>query len=147
VTAAAAELLDGSRQQLNPAVRTRLLHEAAGDPLALIELPVAAARSGPNTRMPGVLPLTERLEQAFAARVAELPEPTRLLLLVAALDDGDGDRRPRRLYRALPAPADALQIAHLAADGLSNRESSGSPLAASSRHRSPCSGTSGRSTG
>ena len=45
---------------------------------------------------PGSLPLTERLERAFAARVAELPEATRLVLLVAALnDDGDRERDPR----------------------------------------------------
>ena len=40
-------------------------------------------------QVPGGLPLTERLERAFAARVADLPEQTRLLLLVAALNDGD----------------------------------------------------------
>ena len=38
--------------------------------------------------LPPWLPLTERLEQAFAARVAGLPKATRTLLLVAALDDG-----------------------------------------------------------
>ena len=39
--------------------------------------------------MPGGLPLTERLERAFAARVSDLPDATRLVLLVAALSDGD----------------------------------------------------------
>ena len=34
-----------------------------------------------------MVPLTDRLEHAFAARVAELPESTRWLLLVAAVDD------------------------------------------------------------
>ena len=37
--------------------------------------------------MPGLVPLTDRLEQAFAARVSDLPEETRLLLLTAALND------------------------------------------------------------
>ena len=39
--------------------------------------------------MPGLVPLTERLERAFAARAAELPLETQLLLLVAALNDGE----------------------------------------------------------
>ena len=85
--AAAAELLDSSGQQLTVAVRDRLLEEAAGNPLALIELPLVAAGLAPGASMPGVSPLTERLEQAFAARVSDLPEQTRLLLLVAALND------------------------------------------------------------
>jgi DNA-binding CsgD family transcriptional regulator len=86
---AAAELLDSSAQPLTVAVRNRLLQQAAGNPLALIELPVAAARLEPGAPMPGVVPLTERLEQAFAARVSDLPETTRLPLVVAALNDGE----------------------------------------------------------
>src|SRR5580693_401240 len=85
--AEAMALLDASAQQLSPVVRDRLLSEAAGNPLALIELPIAAARQEPITL--GSLPLTQRLEQAFAARVSDLPEATQLLLLVAAhSDDG-----------------------------------------------------------
>jgi hypothetical protein len=37
----------------------------------------------------GALPLTERLERAFAARVSDLPDATRLVLRVAALNDSD----------------------------------------------------------
>jgi hypothetical protein len=42
--AEAMTLLDASAQQLSPAIRDRLLSEAAGNPLALTELPVTAAR-------------------------------------------------------------------------------------------------------
>src|SRR5580693_678085 len=85
--AEAMALLDMSARQLSPVIRDRLLSEAAGNPLALIELPIAAARQEPITL--GSLPLTQRLEQAFAARVSDLPEATQLLLLVAAhSDDG-----------------------------------------------------------
>jgi DNA-binding CsgD family transcriptional regulator len=85
--AEAMALLDMSARQLSPVIRDRLLTEAAGNPLALIELPIAAARQEPITL--GSLPLTQRLEQAFAARVSDLPEATQLLLLVAAhSDDG-----------------------------------------------------------
>jgi DNA-binding CsgD family transcriptional regulator len=86
--AAAAQLLDVSAQQLSPAIRDRILREAAGNPLALIELPHTAGRM--EQMAAGALPLTERLERAFAARVSELPEETRLLLQVAALNDGEG---------------------------------------------------------
>jgi hypothetical protein len=85
--AEAMTLLDTSARQLSPVIRNRLLTEAAGNPLALTELPIAAAQQEPVTL--GSLPLTERLEQAFAARVSDLPEATQLLLLVAAhSDDG-----------------------------------------------------------
>ncbi|WP_028932626.1 AAA family ATPase [Pseudonocardia spinosispora] len=80
----AAELLDAVAPGLAPSVRTRVLAEAAGNPLALIELP----RAVEGVVLDGtVLPLTERLERAFAARVAQLPPSTRTCLLVAALDD------------------------------------------------------------
>lgn len=85
--AEAMTLLDTSAQPLSPVIRDRLLSEAAGNPLALIELPITAARQEPVTL--GSLPLTRRLEQAFAARVSDLPEATRVLLLVAAHSDDD----------------------------------------------------------
>lgn len=69
-------------KRLRPEVRERVLREAAGNPLALVELPtvVETGRTGP---------LTARLEHAFADRMANLPEATRTLLLVAALNDSD----------------------------------------------------------
>ncbi|MBN6041046.1 AAA family ATPase [Amycolatopsis sp. 195334CR] len=79
----AAELLDSTAFGLEPEVRERLLAEAAGNPLALIELPAALDRLDP------VLPLTDRLHRAFAARVAELPDETRTALLIAALAQSD----------------------------------------------------------
>jgi DNA-binding CsgD family transcriptional regulator len=87
--AVAAELLDASAQQLSVVARDQLLREAAGNPLALIELPLASAGLQPDPTMPGQLPLTERLEEAFAARVSGLPDDTRLLVLVTALIDGE----------------------------------------------------------
>lgn len=81
---AAAEVLDAVAPRLAPAVRTRLLAEAAGLPLALTELPAAVAQLD---GLDPVLPLTERLERTFTARVAALPEATRTALLVAALNE------------------------------------------------------------
>ncbi|GAA5173428.1 LuxR family transcriptional regulator [Pseudonocardia eucalypti] len=82
-----AELLDSVAPGLSPVVRARVLHEAAGNPLALTELP-DALRSPGDPPADG-LPLTARLERAFGAKVAELSEATRTALLVAALHDGD----------------------------------------------------------
>jgi DNA-binding CsgD family transcriptional regulator len=79
--ATAAALLDAAAPDLPPSAREHVLREAGGNPLALLELPAVAAEPG--------LPLTERLERAFAGRVSDLPDATRLVLLVAALNDGD----------------------------------------------------------
>lgn len=81
------QLLDANAPELPQAERNRILEEASGNPLALIELPLTAEPA--SLPHPGLVPLTVRLERAFAARVADQPEDTRLLLLVAALDDGD----------------------------------------------------------
>ena len=85
----AAVLLDAASPRLSLAVRRRVLREAGGNPLALLELPTAAAQGDQERSPTPALPLTERLERAFAGRAAELPEATRLILLVAALSDGE----------------------------------------------------------
>ena len=69
-------------------LKVRILDEAAGNPLALIELPAAAA-SLDGAEPADALPLPTRLEQAFAARLAGVDSDTRRLLLLAALEDGD----------------------------------------------------------
>jgi DNA-binding CsgD family transcriptional regulator len=86
--AAAGELLDGTSPGLPPAARSRVLAEAGGNPLALIELPAALTADPGTAAAPGRLPLTRRLEQALAARAAELPRAAQALLLIAAADDG-----------------------------------------------------------
>ncbi|MFJ6673866.1 AAA family ATPase [Actinosynnema sp. NPDC091369] len=78
---AAAEFLASTAPGLARAARERVLAQAAGNPLALAELPAAAQGDGAD------VPLTDRLERAFTARVAALPARTRAALLVAALND------------------------------------------------------------
>ena len=77
-----------SPRALTGGARDRVLREAAGNPLALIELPLTAD-SEAAVAQPGLVSLTQRLERAFAARLSDLPEDTRLLLLVTALNDRD----------------------------------------------------------
>ena len=83
---AAAELLMSRVPDLPTALRARILAEAAGNPLALVELPSAIAQSpGEAPREP--VALSTRLEHSFAARHEKLPESTQALLLIASVDD------------------------------------------------------------
>jgi DNA-binding CsgD family transcriptional regulator len=71
-----------------PAVIRRLREDGRGNPLALLELGEGLTepqRLGTNP-LPPVLRSGRGLKSLFAARVDELPKPTRDLLLVAALD-------------------------------------------------------------
>lgn len=85
--AAAEQLLDRQAPALPVGMRWRVLAEAAGNPLALVELP-QALDSGTASTSSEFLPLTTRLERAFAIRLAGLPPATRALLLVSAANDG-----------------------------------------------------------
>ncbi len=78
--ASARSLLE--RTPLPAATQRRVLTLAAGNPLALVELPLSADAGG-------LLPLTERLERSFTAQQADLAPSTRALLRVAAADDSD----------------------------------------------------------
>lgn len=81
----AAQLLDRDAPDLHPVARARVLAEAAGNPLALVELPraLADASDGLSQEPPT---LTARLERAFAASLDRVSPQTRLCLLAAALD-------------------------------------------------------------
>ncbi|MFI6920815.1 AAA family ATPase [Nonomuraea spiralis] len=86
---AANRLLDLQPDSPTGHTRTRILDQAGGNPLALVELTRAATTA---TRLPdaGPLPLTDRLERIFAARLDGLPAATtRALLLLAATDSAE----------------------------------------------------------
>ncbi|WP_433714765.1 helix-turn-helix transcriptional regulator [Nocardia sp. CA-084685] len=80
----AAALVDSRGPDLSPAVRYRLLAEAGGNPLALLELPAVLAAERTESSGPNPLPLTQRLQVAFHGQVTRLPAATRTLLLIAA---------------------------------------------------------------
>jgi DNA-binding CsgD family transcriptional regulator len=115
---ASRQLLRAHFPDLGPTTVERILAEAQGNPLALLELPVAL---GPRMRasakaLPSTLPLGRRLHSLFGSRISELPPRTRLLLLRMALD-GTGDVRVlgaefRADLRDL-APAEEARLAHL----------------------------------
>src|SRR5262249_23589355 len=99
-------------------VRERIVAEARGNPLALLELPqqLDAGELAGGFALPRIDDVPGRIEEQSRARIAALPEPTRRLLLVAAADPvGD----PALLWSAaqlLGIEPDAAEPAQ--ADGL-----------------------------
>jgi DNA-binding CsgD family transcriptional regulator len=84
--AAARALLAERQAPLAEQLRRRVLDEARGNPLALLELPAGLRESAEGAAVPGSLPLTSRLQLAFHGRVSHLPRAAQTLLLVAAAD-------------------------------------------------------------
>src|SRR5215468_10938011 len=115
-----ARMLLGSvvRFGLDESVRDRIVAEAGGNPLALLELPrgLAPAQLAAGLGLAGAQPVPARIEQAFGRRLAALPADTRSLMLIAAAEPA-GD--PVLIWRAagrLGIPASAAEAAE--ADGL-----------------------------
>jgi DNA-binding CsgD family transcriptional regulator len=111
--AAATLLADRTGPSLAPAVRDRLLALSVGNPLALIELPGALSAEQLSGREPLLepLPVGERVEGAFLARIRHLEPDAQALLLLAAADDmGD--------LAAVLRAATELGIDRRALDGL-----------------------------
>jgi DNA-binding CsgD family transcriptional regulator len=86
---AAARLLEASAPEATGLVREWLLSEAAGNPLALLELPrgLSPAQLEGRAALPETTPLSSRLRSAFMQRIDLLPAETRTSLLIAAVDD------------------------------------------------------------
>ena len=106
---------------LDESVRGRIIDEARGNPLALLELlreRSSAALAG-GFAVPNRLPLPNRIQDSYRRRVAVLPAATQQLLLLAAADPvGD----PNLLWRAaselgIPVaaavPAEADELLHI----------------------------------
>jgi DNA-binding CsgD family transcriptional regulator len=79
-----------------------LLRTAAGNPLALRELPAGIPPGGPTGEP---LPLVDRLQEAFLDRLRHHSEPARRLLLLAA---ADGTGQLAVLRKALSDPMPSL---------------------------------------
>ncbi|GAA3680850.1 LuxR family transcriptional regulator [Lentzea roselyniae] len=84
-------------------VRERIIAEARGNPLALLELPrvMTAAELAGGFARPDARPLTSQIEQTFARRIASLPAMTQLLLLAAAAEPAGDVSLLRRAAEAL----------------------------------------------
>ncbi|HKC29845.1 MAG TPA: LuxR C-terminal-related transcriptional regulator [Jatrophihabitans sp.] len=99
--------------RLDERVMERIVAEARGNPLALLELPrgLTPGQLAGGFGLPAALPLFTGIEQSFMRRLARLPRYARRLLLVAAAEPlGD----PALLWRA----AKQLRISETAADAV-----------------------------
>jgi predicted ATPase len=88
----ANRLLDSQPHPPRGRARAQVLAQAAGNPLALIELANVIAADPWLGRRWGAepLPLSRQLSAVLAARFAGLPEPTRAALLLAAIAGSPG---------------------------------------------------------
>ncbi len=105
-------LLDRTGGPLTAATKTAILTAAAGNPLALAELPRSAAEFDFGAGAP---PLTERLVEVFGGRIKRLDAASRADLLRAALDGSTAgpaaaDRSRYAIRNGEPAVAMGLLV-------------------------------------
>jgi DNA-binding NarL/FixJ family response regulator len=82
-------LLASVAPDLSSAIQARVLRIAEGNPLALVELPKTPGLTPRAAGDREWLPLTQRLQAAFAARVERLPSAARTALILLALHDSE----------------------------------------------------------
>ena len=113
----AASILAAGAYRAPPGVRDRLLAEAAGNPLALLELPggLSSEQLEGLVPLPEATPLTPRLKSVFRQRIGQLPEAAQTALLIAAADNTGDAAAVLRAAAGLQLPADALDPAQHAA--------------------------------
>ncbi|WP_350275862.1 AAA family ATPase [Kribbella sp. HUAS MG21] len=115
----ARELVDAAWPgRLEERVRDRVIAEARGNPLALLEFPrglTPAALAG-GYQLPDAAPLATQIEQSFLRQVESLPADTRQLLLTAAAEPMGDVPLLWRAANLLGLPPDAAVAAQR--DGL-----------------------------
>jgi DNA-binding CsgD family transcriptional regulator/tetratricopeptide (TPR) repeat protein len=129
---ASRQLLDIHGDGLTPAERRQVLDHAQGNPLALTELPAVMHGAGSvrEAMADGSVPLSERLERAFAARLVEQAPSTVDTLLIAATDSecdlgeilaGASVMAQSPISTEALAPAVTAALVHLEPTGLTFR--------------------------
>ena len=120
----ASRLLDGQPRPPRGRARAQVLAQAAGNPMALIELAKVIADDPAASRHWAAEPLPpgDRLTAVLASRFAALPEQTQAALLLAAVADGP-DLNAVASHGAGPdaralAPAEQLGLVKLDRTGL-----------------------------
>ena len=117
-------LLDGQPRPPRGRARAQVLAQAAGNPMALIELATVIADDPAASRRWAAepLPLTDRLTAVLTSRFGTLPEPAQAALLLAAVADGP-DLRVAASHGAGPdaralTPAEQLGLVKVNRTGL-----------------------------
>jgi DNA-binding CsgD family transcriptional regulator len=124
--AEAARLLAACHPELAATTRDRVLAEAAGNPLAMMELPrqLAADQQRGVAPLPELLPLGRKLERMFADRLAAMtPEVGRLLLLGALATGREFSSGP--WLRAVADEDVRETLERIEADGLARLDAAG----------------------
>jgi DNA-binding CsgD family transcriptional regulator len=106
--------------RLDERVLERIVVETRGNPLALLEWPrgLTPAQLAGGFGLPAALPVSVRIEQSFARRLARLPRDSGRLLLVAAADPtGDAalEWRAAEMLGIAGATAQTLELDGLVA--------------------------------
>ncbi|MEP6760051.1 MAG: AAA family ATPase [Sporichthyaceae bacterium] len=111
--AARALLTDVTHAAVPDAVADRLMAQAAGNPLALVELPttLSGAQLAGAEPLPAQLHLTTGIERVFLDRCRRLPPAVQTLLLVAAADDSGHVATVRAAAESLGADPDSMDVA------------------------------------
>lgn len=85
----ARQLLSTTAQHADALLQQRVLEQAGGNPLAVIELSGALSERGSSATFSGEpLPTTRRVERAFLSQLDDLTDNGRLLLLLISASDG-----------------------------------------------------------
>jgi DNA-binding CsgD family transcriptional regulator len=94
---------------LDVRVADQIIAETRGNPLALLQLPrgLTPEELAGGFGLPGAAPLAGRIEDSFLRQLEGLPDPTRLLLLLAAADPSGDQALVWRAAARLDLPADA----------------------------------------
>ncbi|GHH40728.1 ATP-binding protein [Lentzea cavernae] len=97
-------------------VKDRIVAEAQGNPLALLELPrgLTGAELAGGFARPDVRPLASQIEQSFLRRIGSLPDTTQRLLLAAAAEPVGDVSLLRRVAERLGIGAEAAAAAEAA---------------------------------
>jgi DNA-binding CsgD family transcriptional regulator len=113
VDAARALLTEATGATVPAEVADRLMIQAAGNPLALVELPttLSGEQMAGVAPLPAQLHLTVGIERVFLDRCRRLPPAVQTLLLVAAADDSGHVAPVRAAAGALGAEPDSMDIA------------------------------------
>ena len=114
--AARSLLADRVGAVLSPGTGETLIEGTGGNPLALLEVPLALSEAELSGAEPMIdpLPVGDRVEHAFLARLRRLPAATQTMLLVAAAEATGELATVLRAAQSLGAEAAALDAAERA---------------------------------